>query len=219
MSNAVLSHPGQRPVGSNATLAAAVVLAAWLAVVLLLGARGFFAGPPGEPPLTLLIGVAVPIIFFVAALRTSRPFRDLVLAADLRLVTAIQAWRFGGLGFLAFYAHGILPGIFAWPAGLGDMAIGATAPWIMLSLIHRPDFASGGPFRVWNLLGILDLVVAVGIGGLSGALAAGTPGEITTAPMAVLPLVLIPAYLVPIFVMLHVTALYQARNGLQARQL
>ena len=210
MSNAVLSHPGQRPVASNATWAAAAVLAAWLAAVLFLGAREFFLRPPGEPPLTLLIGVAVPIIFFFAALRTSRSFHDFLLAADLRFMTTIQAWRFGGLGFLALYAHGILPGVFAWPAGLGDMAIGAAAPWIMLSLSHRPDFASSTSFRVWNVLGILDLVVAVGIGGISSALATGTPGEITTAPMAQLPLVLIPVYLVPIFVMLHVTALYQA---------
>jgi len=218
MTNAVLSHPGQRPVASNAIIAAAVVLAAWLAVVLLLGARGFFVGPPGEPPLTLLTGVVVPIILFLAALRTSRSFRDFVFTADLRLLTAIQAWRFGGLAFLAFYVHGILPGIFAFPAGLGDMAIGATAPWIMLSLIHRPDFASSRSFRVWNLLGILDLIVAVGIGGLFSALASGTPGEVTTTPMAQLPLMLIPAYLVPIFVMLHVTALYQSRRGLRARR-
>jgi hypothetical protein len=212
MSNAVLSHPGQRPAGSIATSAAMVVLAAWLAVVLFLGAQEFFVRPPGEPPVTLLIGFAVPIIFFLVALRGSRSFRDFVLAVDLRLVTAVQAWRFGGLAFLAFYVHGILPGLFAWPAGLGDMAIGATAPWIMLSLIHRPEFVSSRTFRIWNVLGILDLVTAVGVGGLSSLLATGVPGEVTTAPMAMLPLVLIPVYLVPIFVILHVTALYQAAS-------
>ncbi len=40
-----------------------------------------------------------------------------VLSADLRLLTAIQAWRAGGPGFLALYAHGLLPGLFAVPAG------------------------------------------------------------------------------------------------------
>lgn len=102
MSNAVLSHPGQRPAASNATLVSAVVLAAWLAAVLILGSRGFFVRPPGEPPSTLLLGFAVPILLFLAALRTSRSFRDFVLAADLRLLAAVQAWRFGGLAFLAF---------------------------------------------------------------------------------------------------------------------
>src|SRR5204863_202344 len=67
-------------------------------------------------------------------------------------------------------------------------------------------------FVAWNLLGILDLVVAVSAGALSSALASGVAGEVTTAPMAQLPLVLIPAYLVPLFIMLHLAALFQARR-------
>ena len=106
----------------------------------------------------------------------------------------------------------MLPGLFAWPAGLGDIAIGVTAPWIVLALIRRPDFAWSKTFVAWNLLGLLDLVVAVGTGALSSGLATGVAGEITTGPMAQLPLVLIPAYLVPIFITLHLTALLQARR-------
>ena len=139
-------------------------------------------------------------------------FRAYVLSLDLSLTTAIQAWRAGGLGFLALYAHGVLPGSFAWPAGLGDIAIGVTAPWVAHALVRRPGFAISRVFVVWNLLGILDLVVAVSVGGLSSALASGAAGEVTTGPMAQLPLVLIPAYLVPLFVMLHLAALFQARR-------
>ena len=213
MSNAVLSRSDGPPSAvRNATWVAAAVLAAWLTVVLFLGAGGAFVTPPGAPPFRILIGVMAPIIAFFAAFRVSRAFREFIAAADLRLVTAIQAWRVAGFGFLALYSYGILPGVFAWPAGLGDMAIGATAPWIVISIIRRPGFAASRSFRVWNLLGILDLVVAVGIGALSSGLAAGIPGEITTGPMALLPLVLIPAYLVPFFIMLHFTALYQARR-------
>jgi hypothetical protein len=106
----------------------------------------------------------------------------------------------------------VLPGAFAWPAGVGDIAIGATAPWVALALVHRPGFAVSRVFIVWNLLGILDLVVALSAGGLSSALASGATGEVTTGPMAHLPLVLIPAYLVPMFVMLHLAALFQARR-------
>jgi len=42
--------------------------------------------------------------------------------ADLRFITATQAWRFGGFAFLVLDTYRVLP---AWPAGLGDMAIGA----------------------------------------------------------------------------------------------
>jgi hypothetical protein len=37
-------------------------------------------------------------------------------------------------------------------------------------------------------------------------------GNVTTSPMAHLPLILIPAYMVPFFIMLHATALLQARQ-------
>ena len=146
-------------------------------------------------------------------------FHAFILAFDLRLATAIQAWRFAGLGFIALYVYGVLPGVFAWPAGLGDIAIGVTAPWVVIALIHRSGFASSRVFAVWNLLGILDLVAAVSSGTLSSALASGVAGEITTGPMAQMPLVLIPAYFVPLFVMLHVTALLQARKLASSNEL
>lgn len=214
MSNAALSHPAHpgSPTVPGISPLAAAVLAAWFALVVYLGARGAFVTPPGSPPLPILLGVMTPILVFLAAYRMSRSFRDLVLAADLRLLLGIQAWRFAGLGFIALYAHGVLPGLFAWPAGLGDIAIGVTAPWLLVALIRQPGFAASRTFAVWNVLGILDLVVAVGTGVLASGLVGALAGEVTTSPMAQLPLVLVPAYFVPIFVMLHVAALVQARR-------
>jgi hypothetical protein len=189
-----------------------VVLAIWFAVIFLLGALGTFPRPPGTPPIPILLGATIPVVVFLLAYWGSARFRAFVLALDLPLAAAIQAWRAGGLGFLALYAHGVLPGAFAWPAGLGDIAIGATAPWVVLALIRRPGFVGSPVFVVWNLLGILDLVVAITTGALSSMLASSAPGAVTTGPMAQLPLLLIPAYLVPLFVMLHLAALFQARR-------
>jgi len=124
----------------------------------------------------------------------------------------IQAWRWAGFGFLTLYAYRILPGIFAWPAGLGDMAIGITAPLVLASLLRKPNFAAGKRFVTWNLLGILDLAVAVSIGALVPILAPNFYGTVTTAPMSQLPLILIPAFLVPTFLMLHLTALFQSQH-------
>jgi hypothetical protein len=214
MSNAVLSQSSQPrcPVVSGTISIVAVVLAVWFAFVALIGASGAFITPPGLVPLPIAIGVTAPVIVFLGTFWISRRFREFVLNADLRLITGIQAWRAAGFGFLALYAHGVLPGLFALPAGLGDIAIGVTAPWIVLALIRRPGFAASKIFVVWNLLGILDLVVAVSTGALGSGLATGTAGEITTRPMAQLPLVLIPAYLVPTFMMLHLASLFQARR-------
>ncbi|MEX5283712.1 hypothetical protein [Nitrospira tepida] len=163
-------------------------------------------------PLPILLGVTFPIMVFLTLYSVWPTFRWFILSLDLVPVTAIQAWRFGGLGFLALYAYGILPGHFAWPAGLGDMAIGASAVWVAWALSRRPQFASSRSFAIWNLLGIVDLVVAVGVGAASSGLGLGEYGEITTGPMARMPLVLVPGFLVPCFIMLHLTALIQAQR-------
>jgi hypothetical protein len=184
----------------------------WLGLVLLLGAEGAFVGSPDSPPLQIFFGFAIPLALFFAAYSGWSAFRAFVLSVDPRLASAIQAWRFGGLGFLALYAHGILPGPFAFPAGLGDMAIAVNAPWIMLGLLRHPSFATSRRYVMWNILGIVDLMVAVSMGTLCSGFFHGITGMVTTGPMAQLPLVLIPAYLVPFFIMVHFTALFQARR-------
>jgi hypothetical protein len=198
-------------------LAVAIALTAWFLLVTSLGARGAFVGAPGAPPVGIAIGVAAPLLMFFAWMRLSHSFREFVLSLDLRLIAGMQAWRWAGMGFLDLYAHGVLPAVFALPAGLGDMAIGVTAPWVMLALLRQPGFAASKAFIRWNLFGILDLVVAISIGALSARFATGAPGEISTAPMSTLPLLLIPAFLVPLFLMLHISALLQSRQLIRMR--
>jgi hypothetical protein len=214
MTAIVLPQPAEAPpsVRGGVRLAVAIALSVWLLLVVSLGAVGAFVGPPGTPPLPIAIGVAAPLVLFFAALRLSESFRQFVLTLDLRLIAGMQAWRMAGLGFLSLYAQKVLPAVFALPAGLGDMAIGVTAPWIILALVRQPGFAARSTFIRWNVLGILDLVIALSIGTASTFLATGSPGEISTAPMATLPLLLIPAFLVPLFLMLHTAALMQSRQ-------
>ena len=199
------NHTRWKPVVSMA-------LALWFGLVFLLGAQGAFVGTADSPPLAIFLGFAVPLGVFFLAYFGSDTFRSFILSADLRLVTAIQAWRWAGFGFLGLYAHGVLPGLFAFPAGLGDMAVGICAPWILLGLVRHSSFAASRRFVIWNIMGIVDLVVAVSLGALSSGFIHGLTGSVTTSAMGQLPLVLIPAYLVPIFIMLHFTALAQARR-------
>lgn len=214
MTATVLPRPAEsQPSGlGGIRLGVILFLGAWFLLVVSLGAVGAFAATPGTPPIAIALGVGAPLLLFFAALRLSQSFRDFVLSLDLRLIAGIQAWRWAGLGFLSLYAHNILPALFALPAGLGDMAVGFAAPWMILGLVRRPGFAASPAFIRWNVLGIVDLAVAVSLGALIATLSTGAPGEIGTAPMAALPLLLIPAYLVPLFLMLHVTALMQSRR-------
>lgn len=185
----------------------------WFAAVCGLGVAGAFSRPHDEPPLPILLGVLLPLAGFVAAWRLMPAFRQWALSTDLRLLTMLQAWRAGGgFAFLALHVHGVLPGSFAWPAGLGDMLVGASAPFVAMALARDAAFVHSRTFIAWNLLGLLDFVVAIGMGALSAGLFPQISGSLTTAPMSMVPLVFVPAFLVPLFVMLHVVALLRSRR-------
>jgi hypothetical protein len=185
---------------------------AWLALVFVLGSAGAFVGARGAPPLALLIALLAPISLYVFAYLAIPSLRSFILSADLRVIAGIQAWRWAGFGFLTLYAYKVLPGIFAWPAGLGDMAIGVTAPFVLATLLRRPDFAASTRFVAWNVSGILDLALALSIGAIGPMLVPQFYGAVSTDPLVHMPLVLIPTFLVPTFLMLHLTALLQARR-------
>lgn len=220
MSNALLSHSHQlkSPAESGTGLFVALGLAGWFGIALALGTAEVYVTTGPTPPLALPVAVTVPVAVFLAGYWGSPSIREFVLAADLRLATAIQAWRIGGFSFLALYTYGLLPGYFAWPAGLGDIAVGVTAPWLLVALARRPSLAASKSFVAWQVFGILDLVVAVGVGALGPRIFDGD-GASATAPMTYLPLVLVPTFFVPVFIILHLTALFQARRlGRESRK-
>ena len=146
MSNIALPHSDLTPTAPATSTVVTAVLILWFAAIVFLGATGALVTPANQPPLRMLLAALAPLTVFFAAFWMSRSFRTLIAAADLRVVASIQAWRFGGFVFLILYAYGILPGLFALPAGLGDMAVGITAPWIVLSLNRpwRAGLARGG---------------------------------------------------------------------------
>lgn len=192
------------------------LLVVWFGLIFAFGATEAFVAPAGAPPLRLLAAVLGPVIAFVIAYRLSPSVRDSILMADIRFITATQAWRFGGFAFLALYTYGVLPGYFAWPAGLGDMAIGAAAPWMLVGLARDPGFAASRKFVTWNVLGILDLIVAVTVGAVVPLLFPHVNSAIPTGAMTQLPLVLIPGFFVPGYIILHVIALAHARRAASA---
>src|SRR5262245_51110659 len=195
---------------SSVKLAVGLILPLWFLSVFILGRREAFIRPAGSLPIPILMAIVIPILLFLIAFRISNRFREWVLTADLRLVTGIQAWRFAGFGFLALYTLKLLPGYFALPAGLGDIAIGSTAPFLVAVLHRNPGSSHSNSFMLWNVLGILDLVTAVTLAGLGRLLFFDT-GGISTGVMARLPLSLIPTFFVPAFIILHLTALIQIR--------
>jgi hypothetical protein len=120
-------------------------------------------------------------------------------------LTVPQVFRVVGVTFLVVMALGKLPVVFALPAGLGDIAIGFEATYVARS-IRRGVV---GRRAVWfNILGLLDLVVATAIGVTA---APGVAHLLSLSPsteqIALLPLVLIPTTVVPLAVALHLLSL------------
>ena len=94
--------------------------------------------------------------------------------------------------WLVRYFTGELPGLFALPAGIGDVATGLLAPFVAYAWYSGKPYARGLAIA-WNLFGMADLVNAVVMSGLTN----GGAGNI------VFPLVLIPAYGVPRAFLIH----------------
>ncbi len=195
---------------AKATLA--VVLTVWFTLAAAAGTSGIFTAGPDQVFRPVLISVVVPIAVFLGRSAASPTFRGFVMSQDIRFLTMLQSWRVVGFAFLPLYAFGVLPGLFAWPAGLGDVAVGLTAPFVVLALMRRPEFARSGRFIVWNLLGLFDFAVAAVTSTLvSGAFPALSAGPITSAPMEYWPLILFPSFIVPLFVFMHLSVLFQVR--------
>jgi len=158
------------------------------------------------------VAATVPLIVFSLWFAASEGFRNFALSVDPKILTSVQVWRIVGFTFVLLQARNVLPAIFAWPAGYGDMFIGVTAgfaAWKLAEPAHR------GTFIFWQALGILDLVTAVSLGTTARLL---DPHGASMVGMTVLPLSLIPTFFVPLFMMLHVICIAQARNWKTASQ-
>ena len=181
------------------------LIAAWFIFALSASALRLFTNDSNRFGLAVAFAALTPIILFFLWFAASAKFREFVLSLNPRALTFIQAWRILGIIFVILEARGVLPAIFALPAGYGDMAIGATAPfvaWKLVSPSHRSTFI------LWQFLGIADLVTAVTLGTTARLLVAQ---DVPMTAMTVLSLSLIPTFIVPLLLIFHVICIAQAR--------
>jgi len=187
---------------------AAAVLVGWFVLAVALALLGVYSGASGKIP-TIQFGIAVPILLGCLLIWRWPAVSRLIDAVPRHWVIAIQVYRVEGVTFLVLYATHSLPGLFALPAGVGDVLVGLAAAAIGIG-------ATGGkPLRTrtvlrWNLLGITDLLVAVTTVFLTAPsafqmFAFDRPNEL----ISVFPLVLIPTFLVPLSILLHIISLIQ----------
>lgn len=181
------------------------LIGAWSVASLTASALGVFQSDPARPPLAVGLAAATPVLAFLAWFAASDGFRRFLYSLDLKLLTLVQTWRINAVVFLILASYGILPSVFAGPAGWGDILIGVTAPLVALKLA-APGHRKG--FLLWQALGMADLVMAVSLGTAARLL---DPHGVPMDAMAVLPLSLVPTFLVPLFLIFHIICIAQAR--------
>jgi hypothetical protein len=175
----------------------------WFISVLSASALHLFKNDSNRFGLAVAIAALTPIVVFSLWFAASERFRMFALSLNPRILTSAHSWRIVGFSFALLEARGVLPGIFALPAGYGDMAVGATASfvaWKLANPSHRNSFV------LWQVLGIADLVMAVSLGTTAGLLSPHGPAMVA---MTVLPLSLVPAFFVPLFVIFHTICIAQ----------
>jgi len=188
--------------------AGALVLAAWFGVSTAIAAAGGFSeavtGNFAVPLLALTL--ALPIAVGVIVALTSSAIRQLISQSNIQpAVIAVHALRFiAGATIVLMAPFGVLPAIFAVPAGVGDVLIGSSA------LLASRWVSSGRWGRVlsWNVLGLVDFVNAAALGLFT------TPGPLhalqthpTSALFWMQPLAIVPIFMVPIYTLLHLVSL------------
>lgn len=192
-------------------LISAIILLGWLTVAITLGAMGIYHVNSSEVP-TIQYGILLPIAIGALMIWRSETATRVLQAAPQQWIVGVQLYRALGVIFLILYATGKLPGLFAWPAGVGDVTIGFLAPVVGLAYARLPD-KTAGLVRAWNVFGILDLIVAVGTGFMTApSRFQAFEVQPTSELMTVLPMVLIPVYLVPLSIVLHLASLAKLRR-------
>lgn len=106
MSHTATLHVHHSAPHTGASVVVAALLLVWAGLIVGFGAAEAFVASPGTPPLRLLVAVMGPIITALIAHRVSPAVREFAALADLRFLTATQAWRFGGFAFLALPRRG-----------------------------------------------------------------------------------------------------------------
>ncbi|SRR5579875_981375 len=181
----------------------AYVVLIWFLLVLLGSVLGTFA----QSPLVFYLTVGGPIVLYMAGYLLSAVFRRFVrsLVGDPWVITALQTYRVLGISMAIQALRNALPMVFGLPSGFGDLFIGVTA------LLAAASWSAGtragkAVLVLWNVLGLLDLIIAVSMGVLA---LVTQSGPVTMAPMRLFPLSLVPGFGVPLAFILHVTGLAQ----------
>lgn len=169
----------------------------WLCVVALIGmTRVYDSAPPQAIGLTIVAGTTL-ILLLHRFSTTFRAQMDKVSTEQLVCWHAIRAPI--GAGFLVMASEGLLPDLFAERAGYGDL-IAAISGMLVVCIVslNQSRRLHFGLLMTWSIVGLIDLLVAVG----TGIYMAFTVTN-SMIWIARLPLLLVPTFILPVLFSSH----------------
>jgi hypothetical protein len=204
--------PGQR---RTTWLAVMVPYTLWGAVAWSAAINGVFRAGASALPL-LPLAIFLPVIIGAPLLLVSKRVGQVLDGMPASWLIALQVYRVFGSVFLAGALRGLVPGVFGWPAGIGDVLTGLFA--VPAAIAVASGTAEGRKAAIiWNVFGLTDFAVAITLGLISspGPLQLIVP-SVPSIGAGAYPNVLTAAFVVPSSVLLHVLSLRQLRrrNGL-----
>jgi len=184
---------------------AGAVLAAWAALTVVLALRGFYKPPDTRSPPPVGIQLAIALVGLALFLAISPSLRSLL--TNQKNLIRLNVWRLVGAVFLVLMLAGQMPALWALPSGIGDVIVGLAA----FSVANRLDRPGGRRLAIiFNLFGLADLVVAIGLGIMTNTGPAQVFHTTPTSELATqFPLALVPTFLVPLAFVLHFVSLWQ----------
>ncbi|SIT41601.1 conserved membrane hypothetical protein [Paraburkholderia piptadeniae] len=182
----------------------------WFAVVWSAAIYGVFhldASPRSVPWLPLAI--FMPVMIGAPLLLLSKRVGQVLDVMPASWLIALQLYRVFGGWALAAWLRGVLPGVFALPAGIGDVLTGLSAVLAAIAVASGTAQGRRAAFA-WNIFGLADFAVAVTLGlitspGRFQLIVPNVPGINAGA----YPYVLTPAFVVPGSILLHALSLRQ----------
>jgi hypothetical protein len=189
----------------NVWLAVMIPFTLWLAVIWSAAINGAFKTGAAAIPL-LPLAIFAPVAVGVPILLSSRRIGTVLDAMPASWLVALQVLRVLGSAFLIGWVYGTVPGIFALPAGIGDVLTGLIAVPLAISL-GSGSRESRRAAIAWNIFGLLDFAVALTIGQAIAFRLIET--GFASATGGVYPVVMVPAFGVPTWIMLHAVSLRQ----------
>ena len=190
---------------AQVAIVASVVLVVWGVMTTVLTLRGAYIQPDLHRPPTVGVELAISLVVLAFFLVASPSLRSLL--TNQRHLLRLNVWRLVGAVFLALMFAGQAPVLWALPSGVGDVIVGSTAFWVA----SRFDQPGGKRLAIaFNIFGLCDLVVAIGLGVTTNP---GPAQLFHTTPTAEImtrfPMALVPTYLVPLAFVLHIVSLWQ----------